>query len=341
MKSALLLGVVLLASTVEAQPVRIISDRPLSGDATRALDVRWAPNDSLYVASYSSGVLQVAADSGVSRRVAFAEPGKRCPSCAILGVSPTHIVTSFPVHQVAWKATDKPQIHNYMFDAVVDLDVHEDRVLMLGSRIEDKKWAPDGAIAWMGSLSRGLRDLRPVLYSSRGAKGMTIARCGFLEPGAVRFFADGSYVVVPGVEPDIYLYEKSGKLAHTWQTGKLGFLDRCDLPEAQVQALSADPEQRARWRSKRTMVDDVLPTPAGPALILHRVQEGVAHWSMLILQRDRPPRRIELPFSARSDVASLRADIRGNRIAFLIRTFGEWRPNAKPVPARLIIAELR
>jgi len=334
------LALVLFASTVHAQSVRVLSDRTLTGEAALVHDVRWASKDALYVTSYSSGVLQVGADSGAVQRVGFAEPGRRCPSCVLLGVSDTHIVTSFPVYKLAWKQTTKPRIHTFVFDAVVDLDVHDDRLLILGSRTEDEKWAPDGAVAWVGSLQSDLKDLRPVLYSSRGPKEMTVARCGFLEPGAARFFEDGSYVVVPGFEPDAYLYDRTGKLIHTWQTAKLGFLDRCELPEPQVQALSADPEQRALWRSKRILIDDVLPTRAGPALLLHRVQKGVAHWTMLILHRDRPPSRIELPFTAPSDVASLRADIHGNRIAFLIRTFGEWR-DTKPAPSRLIIAELR
>lgn len=330
---------VLLAGTVGAQPVRIVSDRPLTGDAMKALDVRWASGDSLYVSSYGHGVLQIAADSGNVSRVAFAAAGRRCPSCVNLAASDRHIVTSFPVQQLAWKEAAKPQVHHFSFDAIVDLDVNNGRLLMLGSRREGEAWAPDGAIAWMGSLDGGLKDLRPILYSTRGPKAMTIARCGFLEPGGVRFFPDGSFVVMPGVEPDVYLYDRSGKLVHTWQTAKLGILDRCDLAEPQVQALSADPEQRAQWRGKRAIVDDILPTPAGPALLVHEQRGGAAHWSMLILRRDGPPKRIELPFSAPSDVASLRADIRGNKLAFLVRTFGEWRPDAKPVPSRLIIAE--
>jgi hypothetical protein len=320
--------------------VRIISDRTLSGEAAAVSDVRWVSDDALYFTSYRSGVLQVAASSGTVTRVAFAEPGKNCPSCVNLGVSDTDIVTSFPVISLAWKQTTKPQIHTFMFDAVVDLDVHDDRLLILGSRKEGGEWAPDGAVAWMGSLNSGLQDLRPVLYSSRGPKEMTVARCGILEPGATRFFEDGSYVIVPGFEPDAYLYDRTGKLVYTWQTAKLGFLDRCDLTDTMVQAVLRDPEQRAKYRNKRVLIDDLLPTRAGPALLLYRMQEGVAHWSMLILHRDRPPSRIELPFTSPSDVSSLRADIRGNRIAFLIRTYGNWRPNTKQT-SRLIIAELR
>lgn len=336
-----LAGAVLLGGVASAQSIRVLSDRVLAGDAATGLDIRWATDSSVYISSYFAGVLRVSTTSGVSTRAAFAQPGRTCPSCANLGLSSSYMVTSFPVYELAWKRLDQPQIHRSMFDAIIDLDVHGNHLLMLGSRTEGEKWAPDGAIAWMGSLDRNLKDLRPGLYSSQGARAMTVARCGFLEPGAVRFFSDGSFVVVPGVEPDVYLYDRTGKLVHTWQTAGLKVFDRCELPEPQVNALSADPEQRARWRAKRAMIDDVLATPAGPALLVHEIRGGSAHWTMIILRRNGPPQKIALPFTSRSGVSSVRADVRGNRIAFLIRTSGEWRPNTKPTPARLIVAELR
>lgn len=341
MKTALLIAT-LLAGSVGAQPqIRVVSDRLLQGGAATALDVRWASDDSIYVSSYVAGVHRVNTASGKVAPAAFVESGRNCRSCSRLGVSDRYVVTAFPAFQMAWKEWNRPRIHNYLFDAVVDLDLHGDRLLMLGSRSEGGRWAPDGAIAWTGSLDEQLKDLRPILFSRQGPKAMTISRCGFLEPGAVRFASDGSFVIVPGVEPDVYLYDRTGKLVHTWQTTSLGFVDRCDLTEPQVDELSRDPEQRARWRAARVMVDDVLITAAGPALLLHEFRAGAARWTMVVLQRNGPPRRIVLPFSIQSDVASLRADVRGNRIAFLIRTSGQWRPKATPAPARLIIAELR
>lgn len=336
-----LLVAIALAGTAGAQSVRILSDRPLQGDAAAALDVRWASDRAVYVTSYSAGVLRVDTATGKTTPAALAQPGKKCPSCSHLAVSERYVVTSFPAYQMAWKEWSRPQVHAYTFDAVVDLDVRGDRLLMLGSRTEKGRWAPDGAITWAGSLDKQLKDLRPILISRQGPKAQTIARCGFLEPGAVRFFADGSSVVIPGVEPDVYLYDPAGKLVHTWQTSSLKFVDRCDLTEPQVLTLSRDPEQRARWRASRTMLDEVLPMPAGPALLLHEYRGGTARWTMLVLRRNAPPQKIVLPFTSPSDVSSLRADVRGKRIVFLIRTFGQWRANARPAPARLIIAELQ
>lgn len=330
----------LLATPVASQSVRVLSDRVLTGDVARPLDVRWATDRSVYISSYFAGVLQVDIATGKVAPAAFVQPGRNCSHCSNLGVSSRYIVTSFPVYDLAWKEWSKPQVHRYVFDAIVDLDVHGDQLLMLGSRTEKGRWAPDGAIGWIGTLSKELEDLRPILFSVKGPKAQVISRCGFLEPGGVRFFSDGSFVIVPGVEPNAYLFDRTGKLVHTWQTAKLGFVDRCDLSDDQVVKLSADLEQRTQWRIARTMIDDVLATPAGPALLLHEYRDGTARWTMLVLRRDGPPQRIPLPFSIRSDVSSLQADIRGNRIAFLIRTFSFRRPNAN-LTSRLIVAELQ
>lgn len=341
--NALALAAVVLTTTAAGVPnLQVASDRALAGEAARALDVRWVSDHAVYVTTYDHGLFEVGVSSRRVIRVPFSELGKKCPSCSRLGVSKDYIVTAFPAYQLAWKHRRERAIHNLLFASMVDLDVHGDRLLILGSRREGKEWAPDGAIAWMGSLGGGLKDLRPVLYSTLGPKARIVARCGFLEPGAARFFPDGSFVIVPGVEPDVYLYDRSAKLVHTWPTARLGFFDRCDgVPEAQLARMRAAPEARSQWMVGRTKLEDVLPTRYGPALLLQHVARGTTRWTMLILRRDGKHQRVELPFSAPTDVASIRGDVRGNRVAFVIRTFGEWRKGSKPVPSRLVIMELR
>ena len=326
-------------SSVAAADIRVVSDHPLSNAAAKALDIRWASADAVLVTTMAAGVLQV--DTRDPQHVvsfAFAPAnGGGCWSCARLGISPQYIATAFDVGQIQWKSTDSPQIHPALFDAVIDLDVHDDRLLLLGSRREEGEWAPDGAIAWTGTFTKGLSDLHPVLLSSLGRKATVVAKCGFLNSGAARFFSDGSYVIVPGVEPGAFLYDSAGRLLYTWQTDGLGFLDRCDLKEDDVLLYSANPEARAQWLARRVLIDDVLPFPEGPALILREVKSGVTGWSILLLRRGAPAARIALPLTSPSDVAHLKADLRGNRIAFLIRTFGDWRGKSA-TPARLVIA---
>lgn len=249
------------------------------------------------------------------------------------------MVTAFPAFSLAWKRAGDAPIHNVSFDVIAALDVRDDRLLFIGSRREGGKWAPDGAIAWSGTLSRDLVDLHPVLYSSLGADAHILGDCGFNGVSAARYLRDGSFILIPGVEPGIFHYDSGGKLLYTWQSERFGFLDRCDLSQQERELYARDPEARYQWLNHHRIVNDILPLPEGPALLLREVHGDSTTWSLLILRRNRSPSKVALPFTAPSDVAIAKADIRGNRIAFLIRTYGEWRHGWTPQPTRLIIAE--
>src|ERR1700736_5351682 len=217
------------SASVAGQTIKIVSDRVLPAAASRALDVRWASADSFYVSTMAAGVLRFRLDDLAQLPGAsLAAEGKSCPTCSRLGVSDQFMVTAFPAVAMAWKKIGGEAVSPFPFDATLDLDVSGDRLLILGSR-RDKSgaWAPDGAIVWTGSLAKGLADLHPVQFSSLGPEAQIMGRCAFLGNGAARFLSDGSFVVAPGVEPGVFLYDASGKLRHVWQTDALGFLDRC------------------------------------------------------------------------------------------------------------------
>lgn len=331
------------ATVIASPPLQVLSDQPLVDTASKSLDVRWTERGSLLFTTMASGVVEMEDDRSGAVKVVFAPPDSRhCHTCSRLGQSANYVVTAFPIGPIGWWNTSTSGYGTARFESVIDLDLHGDRLLILGSRRDDRgRWAPEGAIAWSGSLKKALADLRPVHYSSSKSKAMSVARCGFLENGAVRFFEDGTFVIVPGVEPGVFLYDARGELKHTWDTAPLRLLDRCDITEPQVELFSGDPEARSQWLGKRRTIEDILPLREGPALVVREVRQGSTHWKMVILRRNAPPREMELPFSAPSDVAFLKADLRGDRIAFLIRTFGQWRRGHQETPARLIIVEMR
>lgn len=347
--SGVMLGILIAVAAVFSdavaagpRPLRLLADQTLPASASNALDVRWTPNGKLRFTTMS-GVVEVDAKSRKDTATVAFGSGKegRCGTCSRLAHSAEFVATAFPVGQIAWSKIDAPAVvQRLAFHAIVDIDLHGHRLLIVGSRRDPAgRWAPEGAIAWIGSLRAGLADLKPVHYSSRGPDAMTVAQCGFLDPGAARFFDDGTFVIVPGVEPGVFLYDSKGKLQYTWDTAGLGIVDECDMPQEQRLLLMRDPEARYHWLSRRKIVDDVLPFRDGPALLVREVRGGVTHWRMVLLRRNAVPFQLDLPFSASSDVASLKADVRGNEIAFLIRTYGQWRKNYKATPARLILAE--
>lgn len=331
----------LAALTAAGSDIRILSDRVLPGPGAYALDVRFAKADAVYVTTIEDGVLEIdTAHVNQSKNVAYPRvEGERCFSCSELAASPRYVVTAFPAGGLSWKEISDSHGNPVPFDAIVDIDVRDDRLLLLGSRREGKAWAPDGAIAWMGTLSKRLADLHPVLTSGQGPAAMVMGRCGFINPGAIRFFPDGSYVIVPGVEPGVFLYSASGQLLYTWQTDRLRIFDRCEVPEEQRLLYMKDPEARMQWINRSRLVDEVLPLPEGPALIAREAKNGTTRWQMILLRKNLPPRTIDLPFVANTDAAYVRADVRGSQIVFLVRQSARWRNNGKPTPGRLILAE--
>jgi hypothetical protein len=180
----------LTGGTMSAQTIRVLSDRPFPDAAAKALDIRWASDESVDVTTMNRGVLRVPVNGAMEASAeAFAPAQGSCPTCSVLAVSKTFIATAFHVGQIAWTQRGAGQAYPFPFDAIVDLDLQGDRLLILGSRRDNTgAWAPDGAIAWIGTLGKKLADLRPVHYSTSGPEAMVYGRCGFLNAGGGALF---------------------------------------------------------------------------------------------------------------------------------------------------------
>jgi hypothetical protein len=255
-------------------------------------------------------------------------------------VTPSFLVVASPVFAVRWHDRQTTRDQTLSFAAILDLDANGHRLLLLGAqKDEQERFAPDGAIAWIGSLTRDLADLRPVYYSSSGPGAKTVANCGLFDLGAVRFLRDGSFLVVPGVEPGAYLYSAAGKLSRTWDTAQIG-LDSgdCETLDGKLRnRLYADPEPRFAWLNQRRTLDDILALPGDPGLIVRRVAQGRTSWELKILGREGKITTVALPVRSTTDLAHLRGDVRGDRIAILVSEYGKHGPAAPP---RLILARI-
>jgi hypothetical protein len=254
-----------------------------------------------------------------------------------MALSSDYLATATPVAGIAWRPRGQAQSHSADLPpgAVRDIDVYKNRVAILGSWLEDRHWAGDGAIGWIGTLGTKLEDLRPILFPA----SKDCYKCTFHDSGGVRFLPDGSLVFVPGFDPGVYLYGPDLKLAYTWQTDKLGVLDHCDLNHEEMLTYAANPAARIRWLAQNVTINDVLPMPEGPALLLRKVTDGTVHWTLLQLRKGKDSYRVELPFTSPSDAAGLRGDVQGNRLVFILRTLDEWRRRSgTTTPTRLILA---
>lgn len=323
-------------------PFRILSDESLAR-LPWATDVRWADEASVYLALGKDGVVKVSTDPA-KRNIQEVFPSQRLGGPFLpsrLGKSREYIAAAGPAFEVTWKKLSEPTRFSEAFDVIEDMDLFDDRLVLLAARRDDKKgYAPEGALVWTGSLGKKLSDLRPVLYDAAGPGAPHLNACGSLEMGAVRFLADGSLLVAPGVQPGIHLYDPNTRLVRTWDTEFLGIDTDCgSLNESQINRLGAIPEERFAWLNLRTTIEDILPLPQGPAIIVRTVSNGTTLWKMKLLRKDGTAETYAIPISSQGILDHLRGDVQGDRIVFLVFEHGHHLGRIEP--SRLVLAQLQ
>lgn len=328
------------AAAKGAAPVRlrVVSDRPLvEPDLRWAQDVRWASDGAVWLAAARAGVFEVAlAGDRAPRRVVAA--GGEAPDGSQLAASGGYLAAAAGFGAVSWTGLETGVERASPLATIVDFDVWRDQAIFLGARRDEEgRWAPEGAVLWAGSLARGLAELTPRMYSASATHADEVARCGILELGAVRFFDDGRYVVVPGFQPGAYLYDRGGRLLRAWETGPLGFYDECDHGWDTSDLLARDPDARRRWVHQRVVLDDVVDWHGEPALLLRHPRPGGTGWRLVVLGDAGPSEPVELPLRTGSTASHVRADRRGDRLALVVSEFGPEVPPAEP--PRLVVLD--
>lgn len=228
-----------------------------------------------------------------------------------------------PVGGVAWiHLADHEIAGSAPFDVEWDLDVHEGRALIPGVRRTPRAWAPDGGIAWFGSLQANLGDLRILHRAATGPGADKFNRCGSIDLTRGAFLQDGSMVVVPGVEDGVFQYSPLGRLERSWTSAQLGLDADCSLSDAERHAFAENGRPRERWLNQRRVVDSVIADPDGGCALLRRdVRSGLVHWDLLRVDRSVGQIRSEptpffAPAGAGDQVRAIAAAY-GRRIAVL------------------------
>ncbi len=353
-RSATALVILLLATATGARAgeveLRISGERLLPESLLKAIDVRWAGAESVFLAVLPTGGVEYSLDP-VNRDYRLATPaGFGEGGIGLTGrvaASEDYLAVASGMFLLGWK-TRGGEVRldgRKSFEGIEDIDVFENRLATLGIRRgEDGRMAPDGAIAWVGSLDAGLADLKPVLFSTAGPGARPMDHCATFEIGAVRFQRDGTLVVVPGAEPGVFLYDPAGKLLHTWETEPLGLDVRCGFDDDQLQLLAANFLARWSWLNQFRTVEDVLPLAQGPGLVIRQVTDSGTRWDLTILRRNEPALTMPLPVTTPSTTAHLRGDVRGEKVLLLLYdSASSLRPGPKQdaaVPTRLIFGDL-
>lgn len=308
------------ASVTHAKPAHslaVVAEYPTALDA--AIDVRWAGDDSILIADMHRGVGQATLAAGDQLSISWLPewsqptgPGLRPEHLAISG---DRIAAGDMAFMLRWHARHGKESGQMTMEYIADLDLSGDQLLVSGLRRDQAgDMGMDGAMAWLGSLSAGETGLKPVLPFKDQNE---IRRCAGFGLGAVRFFGDGSFIVVPGTEPGIFLFGHDGHMRRTWPTDVMGIEATCGLSQEQAVMLAGNPVARQQWVNRRPMIDEVISTPDGPAVVIRSRSNGKTTWELVVLNGDAT-NRFALPFSSSSPLAHLWGDTRGRRTIFLI-----------------------
>jgi len=331
--------IALAAQSHAAGAWKIEKDVTLSTERNVAQDVRWASDTQVFIAEGRNGVTVRRLDAPQTIEGYAIPPAKKGGFffASRMAASPGYVVVASPLTSFSWRErkADATLRNPIPLGMILDVDVHGDKVAVLGGDTDQKGGTPDGILS-IASLSKNVADRRIVMEGPTGKAGKELARCHFFEPGAVRFLGDGSLVVVPGLEPGIFQYDAAGKLLRTWQTDSLNILDDCRLTDAQMIEFSADFAKRTEFINRFTTVEDILPFADGPALILRTVKNNATTWEIVYLRSDGKMTREVLPLRSPSPRAHLRGDVRGARIALLL--FDYELPGNDALAPRLILA---
>lgn len=323
--------------------LHILWSRELPPALQQAVDIRWASESSVYLALTKSGTVEASLDplAGNLREMVpgAAKPGGFWGSSRI-GASPEFLAVAGPALSLTWRKLAAPLRKEIAFDVIEDIDVGGRRLAVLGARRDGKgDVAPEGAIVWTGSLDKDLTDLKPLLYDQRGKGAPNLGACLNFELGAVRFLPDETLLVVPGCQAGAFLYESQGRLIRSWDTVALGLDNDCPgLSEVQARTL-ADPRARVAWLNQRRTLEDILPLPQGPGLLVRSVSQGRPSWELKVLDRNGSGHKAyAVPISPVSELSHLRGDFKNGRILLLMTTLD--RTYMTNVGGRLVAAEL-
>jgi hypothetical protein len=326
------------------QALRILSDKVLGEASLKfAMDVRWASDHSVVLALNKNGVVEYDLTGKSAPKEMIA--GKGVPGgywqSQQVGLSPQYLVAGSWLFTMTWRTLASAVRQEEAFDGIHDLDVHQNRVAVVGARRNAQgDYAPDGAIAWIGSLDKNLSDLKPLIFDARGVGAPNMGACASFFLGAVRFLTDGSLVVVPGVQPGIARFDPQGKLVKTLDTVALGIDTDCSsIGKDMAAKMGHDVPRRLAWINQRRIVDDVLPLPAGPGLLIRSVQQGEVRWTLKVLHADNSVGVYDVPVHAENAFSHLKGDVRDGRLVLLL--WGnppDRNPDHMPLPHLLVVA---
>jgi hypothetical protein len=268
-----------------------------------------------------------------------------------VAVSADHLIVAGHSDHLAWRSLEKAEDGRTLFTrkefgTTIAFDLFGDKAVILGNPWVGVGPVPPG-IVWMGSVSQELADLRPVLRDAAEEAGAPerdwyLFRCPALALGGVRFLSDGSFLVVPGFQPGATIYSANGQRARTWTSKQLGITtDDCKgLTRSESGVLQTQPDRASRWLAQHRVLEDILPLPQGPALVVrYRGADAKIHRELRLLRLAGGIESYAIPIEDDRGLGRIKGDVRDGKIVLLLYEMADQR-GAEPRPDELFVAEI-
>lgn len=351
--AVIVLVCLLATNTVVAGGVRVVAEHELPAEIQWASDVRWLSDRTVLLASAREGSYRLSLADTKLASLVIPVSGQRSPRIVgegrtliwahtMLGASERFLAVAAPSFELAWvlrKGTGAPRVADFM--SPVDLDVHEGRLLVVGL-MEAAPARGDNALAivWETDMDRASPTFRPRFHLSGAKPRIPLDDWLHASHAAkARFCSDGSFLVVPGVEPGAFWYGPDGRLLRAWSGEELG-LDVAWAADPQFARKAASQVgAMLALRNTHRFAEEVLPLPGGPAVITRQLRDRRVFWTATILRRDGSLASFDLPIQTTSPNWALFGDVWDDRIVLVLFEICERGPR-KCSPSRLIELEV-
>jgi hypothetical protein len=332
--------------------LRVVAEYDVPATPSVATSVRWASDHSVYLARLLHGVFEVALDNSLSQTHVILPDAKTMKvhftTFSRLAVSSEYIAASslvfdFAFRPVAVAAQGNFPVRRLSMGIPYAYDLSGDRLLLVG----DPDFGPQlsAGVVWLGSLNPYSRkDLHPLLTDAAAGgrtKTPALINCQMVQLGAARFLPGGSFLVVPGFQSGVHLYNAAAQLVRTWQNEDLGFdaPDCAGMSPQEEERYRAWPPAKFDFLNRYQIVDEILPLSWGSGLVIRSVADGRVSWVLRVLRADGTVHTFNVPLTSTQTSDRLHGDVLGDRIVLLRTGFSAAKEVPDP-PGKLYVVEV-
>lgn len=340
-------------------PVEVLGRYRFKGLPSRALDIRWAAKDSIFVLTREHGVSEHRLEPGLPR-VRRVLPGQvddqRFVGMLRLAVSDSTVLEANTAGMIVWTARDpsrsegRAQVGFRETGLMSDVDLTGDELLLFGVPALPYKGTEQDLLRYHLWTSRvedeRLAEFEP-FFEDPGIqdKQEGARRDDFLggTTGSLRYTADGDAFVYPGYRDEVWHLSAAGRLKKVWHLAEFGFESgRESADKAAREGLSKGPTtfKFSDWQAKSPLsVDDVLALGKSPCLVVRRPVNGAESWYLVVLDGDEV-RSFSLPLARRWPMARLQADAEKKGGIVILEGDRSSRENSAPDDQEVLVVSL-